>query len=306
MKFYVGVTNDSWFHHLAGLKPDEVNFWRPRNQNDFHSIPVGAPFLFKLHSPLNFIVGGGFFVRHTFLPIELMWQAFGESNGTPDLGTLRKRILEHRKPEELGRQIGCTILGQPFFLPREDWIPVPPCWSPNIVTGKAYDSTTGNGAKLWMEVQERLADDLVEREHLQQFLGTGPRYGNPVLVRPRLGQGGFRVLVTDAYNRRCSITGEKTLPVLEAAHIRPYADNGPHSVSNGLLLRSDWHQLFDAGYVSVSPQYRVLISRRIREEFSNGKDYYAYDGQPLKMMPEDAQDRPSREFLDWHSSIMFH
>ena len=51
--------------------------------------------------------------------------------------------------------------------------------------------------------------------------------------------------MTDAYERRCAVTGEKTLPVLEAAHIRPYALLGPHRVNNGLLLRSDLHKLFD-------------------------------------------------------------
>ena len=73
---------------------------------------------------------------------------------------------------------------------------------------------------------------------------------------PRLGQGAFRVLVTDAYRRRCTISNERTLPVLEAAHIRPYADNGPHQLSNGLLLRSDLHRLFDLGYFTVDPDRR--------------------------------------------------
>ncbi|RPI44481.1 MAG: hypothetical protein EHM59_12710 [Betaproteobacteria bacterium] len=55
----------------------------------------------------------------------------------------------------------------------------------------------------------------------------GQRFGAEYLMRGRLGQGAFRVLVTDAYQRRCAVTGEKTLPVLEAAHIRPYAEDGP-------------------------------------------------------------------------------
>jgi putative restriction endonuclease len=70
-----------------------------------------------------------------------------------------------------------------------------------------------------------------------------PRYGDPVPVRPRLGQGAFRVVVTDAYDRRCAITRERTLPVLEAAHIKPYSEGGIHDLPNGLLLRSDLHRL---------------------------------------------------------------
>jgi len=91
-------------------------------------------------------------------------------------------------------------------------------------------------------------------------------YGSPYLVRPRLGQGAFRVLVIDAYQRRCAITGERTLPVLQAAHIKPHASSGPHEVRNGLLLRADLRILFDRGYVTVTPDLRVEVSRRIRED----------------------------------------
>ena len=115
MKLFVGVTNNDWFRFLSERKPDEVNFWRPRNQNEFRALQSGDLFLFKLHSPLDFIAGGGVYVRHTFLPLPLAWQAFGEKNGVADYETFERRILEHRSREELTMQIGCTILVEPFF-----------------------------------------------------------------------------------------------------------------------------------------------------------------------------------------------
>lgn len=57
MKLFVGVTNNEWFRFLAERKPDEVNFWRPRSQMDFKALQPGDLFLFKLHSPLDFIAG---------------------------------------------------------------------------------------------------------------------------------------------------------------------------------------------------------------------------------------------------------
>ena len=72
------------------------------------------------------------------------------------------------------------------------------------------------------------------------------RFGEPTLVRPRLGQGASASVVTDAYQRRCAVTKERTLPVLEAAHIKPYADGGEHRIDNGLLLRRDLHTLRDS------------------------------------------------------------
>jgi putative restriction endonuclease len=302
MKLFVGVTNNEWFRFLAERKPDEVNFWRPRSQMDFKALQPGDLFLFKLHSPLDFIAGGGVFVRHSFLSLPLAWQAFEEKNGVPDFETFERRILDHRSPAELARQIGCTILVEPFFWPRESWIPVPKDWSKNIVSGKGYSISSGTGAALWTDVQARLAG-IGPSPLAADVAETPDRYGSPVTIRPRLGQGAFRVGVTDAYTRRCAITGEKTLPALEAGHIRPYAKNGPHEIRNGMLLRSDLHNLFDLGYLTVSLDFRVEVSRRIREEFENGRHYYALHGQRLAVLPHDESTQPAPEFLEWHHQI---
>src|SRR5262249_37876039 len=152
-------------------------------------------------------------------------------------------------------------LTQPFFFAERDWISVPASWSPNIVTFKTYDASEGDGAALWTAIQERLARSEVP---MVPAAAEQPRYGAPKLVRPRLGQGAFRVMVTDAYRRRCAITGERTLPALEAAHIKPFAEGGSHNPSNGLLFRRDIHALFDIGYVTLTPDLRFNVSRRIK------------------------------------------
>ena len=121
----------------------------------------------------------------------------------------------------------------------------------------------------------------------------------------RLGQGAFRVLVTDAYDRRCAITGENTLPVLEAAHIRPYSDDGPHLIENGLLLRSDMHILFDKGLLTLTPEMRWEVSSQIREQYANGKLYYSYHGEHLRSIPYNAMEQPSPEYLSWHNEHVF-
>ncbi len=125
-------------------------------------------------------------------------------------------------------------------------------------------------------------------------------YGPPIPIQPRLGQRSFRVAVLDAYARRCAITGAKTLPVLEAAHIRDYHDHPVHSIDNGILLRADMPKLFDAGYVTVTPDSRFEVSRRIKEEFENGRDYYALHGSPIRL-PVEVAHRPAVESLIWHN-----
>ncbi|OPX87215.1 MAG: hypothetical protein A4E53_02593 [Pelotomaculum sp. PtaB.Bin104] len=73
---YVGVTDGNWYTFLAEKQPDEVNFWQPGGRQAFRVLKPNELFLFKLHSPLNYIAGGGFFVRHAFLPVSLAWDAF--------------------------------------------------------------------------------------------------------------------------------------------------------------------------------------------------------------------------------------
>lgn len=312
MKFYVGVTDNKWFDFLASRKPDEVNFWRPGGTGLFQVIPPGAPFLFKLHSPDNFIAGGGFFVSHSNLPLSLAWEAFGEKNGATSLESLRALIDKFRsnKPHEHDPVIGCTILANPFFLQRQDWIPAPSNWASSIVQGKSYESEERIGGEVWTEVQGRLARIVLKDSPLRAD-GASPsaeevaRYGAEFLTRARLGQGTFRVLVTDAYARRCAITGERTLPALEAAHIQSFAKSGPNVTANGLLLRSDLHKLFDSGYLSVTPDLSVEVSRKIKEEFENGRDYYALHGRKLIVVPATEKDRPSSKYLEWHNSNVY-
>ncbi len=313
MKYWVGVTDDNWFHFLAEKKADEVNFWRPGAQANWGPIPEGAPFLFKLHSPNNYIVGGGYFVKHTVLPLSLAWLAYGEKNGTETSAQLWEAIAQYRsdRREDVPRDpaIGCTLLAQPFYWLREQWVPVPPQWPMNVVQGKTLDTEDGSmGQELWNQVQPKLGGILSipsSETSDSPIPGNKERYGTPQIVRPRLGQGAFRVLVTDAYHRRCAITGEKTLPVLEAAHIKPYAEQGPHEIRNGLLLRSDLHILYDRGYLSVDQDFKVKVSSKIREEFENGRDYYVHQGQKLKILPEKLGEQPSHDYLEWHIKERF-
>jgi putative restriction endonuclease len=230
MKIWVGVTDDDWFSFLRALAPDDVNFWQPSGSRRFKLLQPGEPFLLKLHSPRNFIVGGGFFVRYTALPCSLAWSAFGAKNGVADAGAFRARIRRYRRDADPGPDptVGCNILTEPFFWREDEWIPVPADWAPNIVQGKSYDDAAPAGGALWQDVLARLALD----PRLREIEDGGPRYGADYLARARLGQGAFRVLVTDAYQKRCAISGERTLPVLQAAHIQPYAAAGPHRVSN--------------------------------------------------------------------------
>ena len=298
LNLVIAVTDGDWFDMLR-RQPNlaEVNFWAPSAAN-FRALQPGELFLFKLHAPRNMIVGGGIFAYANALPCSLAWEAFREANGARSAHEMRVRIAKYRKADPTDRsdfEIGCRILTQPFFFEERDWISVPASWSQNIVSFKTYNTGDAEGLALWDAVNERM--------HPLTFPGeteATARYGEPQLIRPRLGQGAFRVLVTDTYSRRCAVTQERTLPALEAAHIRPYSDGGEHEARNGLLLRRDIHSLFDAGYVTVTPELRFEVSRRIKEEFDNGRHYYELHGKVIRP-PTDVLRSPDPGELRWHN-----
>ena len=151
MNFFVAVTDYDWFQlHASKSSVVEVNFWRPSPEASFKALKPGEMLLFKLHSPHNFIVGGGFFTRFVHLPISLSWEAFGEGNGVRSLSEMRERIAKYRRvpiaPME-NPKIGCILLAEPFFFEEAEWIPVPSDFSLNIVQGKGYDSEDGSTGK---------------------------------------------------------------------------------------------------------------------------------------------------------------
>ena len=307
MIMYVGVTDENWYRQLSEQRPDEVNFWSPSGR-PFRALQEGELFLFKLHAPRNYIVGGGYFVRFSSLPPFLAWQAFGEKNGTKSYSEFCQRLEKYRGRNSIDSayQVGCSILTEPFWFSENDWIPVPE-WSNAIVSGKRFFTDTQVGAKLYQDVMDRLPRSrsaYASEPGILEETSEAPRYA-AYTTKHRLGQGAFRILVTDAYQRRCSITGEKTLPVLEAAHIKPYGQDGPHSVRNGILLKSDFHTLFDDGYLTITTDYKVEVSQKLHNDYGNGRDYYRYHGQPLLILPGQDNQLPSKEYLEWHNEHIY-
>ena len=296
IKLTVAVTDPDWYSTLS-TEPEleEVNHWASPNKN-FKALNEGELFLFKLKKT-NFIVGGGVFCHapEEAVSCSMAWKAFGIGNGCKSLIDLKKKaggIIHKQKDFEKDYSISCRVLTQPFFFPEPLWIPTPESWNPSIQQYKTYSTINPEGYELWEKVSDKLS-------HFPSFRSDKEnRYGTPQLIKPRLGQGMFRYNVIDAY-KKCAVTGEHTLPVLEAAHIKSFAKGGKHMISNGLLLRSDLHNLFDQGYVTVSTDYKFEVSHLIHEEFNNGKVYYAMHGNKL-LVPDNPKLRPEHEALEWH------
>jgi putative restriction endonuclease len=308
VRAYVGVTDGDWFRFLAA-RPNvtEVNFWQPSGGRDFRVLAPGEPFFFKTHYPHNRVVGGGVFSDSARLKVSEAWEFFGESNGVESLEKMLARIGHYRRvPLGAGEDplIGCLFVRDVRFFPPDNTVAPPPGFARNIVQGKSYDLAEPSVAPYFTDLMQLTLGTVLELDFSQPWHRPGPVFGDPRLAPYRLGQRSFQAVVLDAYHRRCAITGTHIAPVLQAAHIRPVASGGEHRLDNGLLLRSDVHTLFDRGYLGLDPKYRLLVSGRLREDFSNGDQFYTMAGQVVGL-PERRIDQPKPEFLEWHLDEVF-
>jgi putative restriction endonuclease len=308
----VALTDLNWFNFLrgwsSGRELDEVNFWRPRAQNEFRALNPGDPFFLRLKNPVNAVVGYGFFAHATRLPVPTAWDAFAEKNGDPTFERFVSRIANYRGEaisQTIEGELTCLILRSVTFLPEERWLG----WADeqdfarNIVSFKSYDLGVPPGTLL----QDLLRNSEPEEFTTSRFqlVEQDVRLRAETTAAIREGQGVFRVRVLDAYQRRCAVTGERTLPVLEAAHIQRYLGPKSNHIQNGLSLRADLHRLFDTGYVTVTPDLRFQVSKKLRDDFENGRVYYELEGRPLLVLPRRQEEQPSLEALEWHANHVF-
>lgn len=312
---FIANTDRAWFDFLAARSAnvplDEVNFWQPKATAPMRTMQVGEPIFFRLKKPDYVIAGYGFFAHFEVLDLDVAWETFAEKNGDPDRVRFLTRIGKYRgvdliQSRERPGPIGCTVLRDAVFWPAARWIPwgVSEGWQPNIVQGK----TERDSARVAILMAAIRADhaaappDLVAPSF--ELANFDHRQWATQTQAVREGQGTFRLRLLQAYGR-CAITGEHTPVVLDAAHIQPYLGPQSNHLQNGLLLTKEFHALFDAGYVTITPDLRVRISERLRTEFQNGHRYYPFDDRQLVAVPADEAFRPSRDALAWHQRNRF-
>ena len=108
----------------------------------------------------------------------------------------------------------------------------------------------------------------------------------------RTGQEAFRKELLEAYDGMCAITCCDVPEVLQAAHIMDHRGLATNIPSNGLLLRSDIHLLYDSGLLSIEPQhFKVVTASRLA-----GTDYAELNGMPLRI-PKQSKFAPDKRYL---------
>jgi putative restriction endonuclease len=116
----------------------------------------------------------------------------------------------------------------------------------------------------------------------------------------------FKYAVRAAYDNKCTLTGLRLIngggrPEVEAAHIKPVADDGPDTVRNGLALSGTVHWMFDRGLISIGDDYKILVANNrvpdnaIRLLNQNG----------MVNLPKDQTLYPNAHYLKFHRDQVF-
>ncbi|AGA77299.1 HNH endonuclease [Echinicola vietnamensis] len=127
-----------------------------------------------------------------------------------------------------------------------------------------------------------------------------------ILSKTRINQHFFRNTILASYNNTCCITGIQEKELLIAGHILPWSQSKENRLNprNGLLINNLHDKAFENGLFTITPDYRIVVSNRLRLSKSSAiKSFFLtyHDKQiilPSKFLPDP-------EFLKYHNKERF-
>jgi putative restriction endonuclease len=224
-----------------------------------------------------------------------------------------------KRPDGSGDSLATLV----NFLPFTEPVPV------KRADGKYWESKlskpdgTGNQGAFGVSIR-RIPDDefeLICSAGFSEDLFDGARTDRPGLSDPptvfrrpiveqlvsrRFRDAAFAKVVRSTYDLRCAVTGLQIIngggrAEIEAAHIRPVADDGPDSIMNGIALSRTAHWLFDRGLISIDDDFNLLTAKKLLPE---GVERL-FDPSGTVQVPDPAHMRPHKEFLRYHRETYF-
>lgn len=291
--FAISPTDTNWVEFLKTSELNSyVNFWTPTPWN-VKNLNINSRLYFMLKSPIRKIAGFGEFVEYKNLSAFEAWKEFGYRNGRSSKEEFIKSIQNYidKNSEKFGGksidintyEIGCIILKNCEYFEEDNFIDLEELeikFPKEIVKIKyfyEYDS---------------ILNILSEKNNFDFNLLSEERDDQRRYIKTREGQGGFKGKVLRAYNNRCCISQETIPELLEVAHIQNYKNKDSHHIQNGIILRTDFHKLYDNGLVFIDKNYSIHISSLITNEY-----YRQYHGKKIKL-PSNEHNYPSKIALE--------
>jgi len=120
---------------------------------------------------------------------------------------------------------------------------------------------------------------------------------------------GFRKAIVTLYKHRCALCGIRMLTpeghtIVEGAHIIPWSINQDDQPTNGMALCKLCHWSFDEGFVSVSNNYEVLVSRQVRTDQNLPGHILTLSDRQI-FTPATEKFWPGQENLTWHRKKVY-
>lgn len=164
---------------------------------------------------------------------------------------------------------------------------------------KLYQDAAAIRAKLQQQtIEESLAIDT------SNYTGAE----REVVVKQRINQNAFRIMILNNYNETCAITGINDSRLLIASHIIPWSDREDTRLNpeNGICLSALYDKAFDKGLISISPDdYTVMVSTSLRDALTDKayKNHFEIIEHKKIFLPE--EHKPDTSFLQYHMENVF-
>lgn len=281
--YVISPTDPNWFNFLkenyvTGL----VNFWTPTPWKA-SDVKIGSKWYFKKKGGDKLICGYGIFQGISTMTVKEAWKVYGPNNGCESYAAFREKLGSYNADISDDKQIGAISLSNVVFFDESDYINLDALgvvWSNSIVKFKRYfdNDKIYSSASNWGETPFTLVSKVAKRKKTTE-------------TTCREGQSEFRQAVSAAYNYRCCITNDSCSDLLEAAHIQSYISRDSNHVQNGLLLRVDFHKMFDSGLMAIDSNYCVKVSSLVMSEY-----YQSFNGKRISL-PNNVDQYPSKEAL---------
>jgi len=126
------------------------------------------------------------------------------------------------------------------------------------------------------------------------------------VVMARVNQAFFRKSILASYNNTCCITGLQQPDLLIASHIIPWSVDKINRLNprNGIALNPLHDKAFELGYLTITPEFYVIVSPTllVKTHNNNGDLFDKYQNQKMALPNRFL---PYRDFLAYHNNEIF-
>lgn len=122
------------------------------------------------------------------------------------------------------------------------------------------------------------------------------------IAKRRINQQFFRDAVLTSYDCKCCISGITEPSLLEAAHIISWIENEAERTNpqNGLCLNPFFHKAYDNFLLSITADYKIILSEKLLSSVKDSKMYKYLDSIQNRSITLPNRFMPSRNNLNIH------